>query len=243
MADLAELQRRFHAIATGGLAATDAHELLSSNPARIAIYRSMYRDRLVDAIAADYPKLVAVLGDSWSEIAYAYLRACPPAHPDIREAGRRLAEFLRDRGHTHDAELAQLEWARADVFYGADAVPLARADLATLDPVEFPNLRLRLVPASAIVTLTSNADVRWSAIEDDLEPPEAWAASRAVVVWRRGITVIHRTLDPEEITCVELLGRGTTFGTICDALAAAPDPAARAIELLIRWLDAELLQA
>ncbi|MGE0551035.1 MAG: putative DNA-binding domain-containing protein [Kofleriaceae bacterium] len=242
MADLGDLQRRFYAIATGAAPAADATELLAGDPARIEIYRSMYRDRLIDAIAADYPKLVSVLGEVWPEVATAYLRACPPAHPDIREAGRRLGEYLANDGRRYEAELARLEWARADVFYGPDATPLARERLAALDPAEFPTVRLVMVPAHAIVTLASNADARWSAIEDGQPPPPPAAGARTVVVWRRGtVTVVHRTVDVDEAACIAMLAAGTRFAEICEALAGAADPAARAIELLIRWIDAELL--
>lgn len=244
MRELAELQRRFHAVATGTVPLDEAADLIAGDHARLGVYRRMYRDRLVDAIAADYPKLVTLLGPRWPELAERYLRVCAPAHPDIREAGRRLAEFLATTGGTWDADLARLEWARSDVFFGGDSIPLGRDRLAALDPAQFPSLRLRLVPAHAVVVLASNADDVWSAIEDGVEPPPPCPASRSVLVWRRdATTVVHRTLDEDEGTCVELLARGTAFSAICDALAATRDPAERAIELLLRWIDAELLDA
>lgn len=244
MRELAAIQRRFHAVATGLAPFEEAADLIAGDHARLGMYRRMYRDRLVDAIAADYPKLAALLGSRWPELAETYLGACPPAHPDIRDAGRRLAEFLAVAGRTWDADLARLEWARADVFFGVDAIPLGRDRLAALDPGEFPSLRLRLVPAHASVVLASNADDVWSALEDGNEPPPQAPASRSVLVWRRGpTTVVHRTLDEDEATCVDLLARGGAFSALCEALVATRDPAARAIELLLRWTDAELLDA
>lgn len=60
----------------------------------------------------------------------------------------------------------------------------------------------------------------WDALEDAREPPAAVETTRTVLVWRRDVTVIHRTLEENEA-----------------------DPAARAVELLLRWLDAGILRA
>ena len=123
----------------------------------------------------------------------------------------------------------------------ADATALARDHLADLTPDDFPSLRL--IPASALVELGSNADDLWSAVEDGLPPPSAESTSRAVMVWRRSsFAVVHRTVDADEVACVRLLATGAEFSTLCEALAEAQDPAARAIELLLRWTDSEMLE-
>jgi len=62
-----------------------------------------------------------------------------------------------------------------------------------------------------------------------------------VLVWRRDITVIHRTLEPDEAITMRRVAAGASFGDICEALAGTADAASRAVELLLRWLDAELL--
>lgn len=242
MRELAEIQRRFYAIVTGATPIESAGSLFESGHARIEIYRRMYRDRLVDTLADDYPKLAALLGPSWLPLVDEYLHACPPAHPDIRQAGCRLADYLAWRGMTWKADLARLEWARSDVFFAADAVPLTRDDLTAVDPVEFPGLRFAAVPAHELVAIATNADDVWSAIEDGAEAPAPSSAARTVMVWRRGATtVVHRTLDADEAVCLARVAGGARFEDVCDVLAGAPDPAARAIELLLSWLDAELL--
>ena len=244
MRDLADIQRRFHAIATDATPLDDAAELIRGEHTRISIYRRMYRDRLIEAIAGDYPKLVELLGHRSRTVIGAYLRECPPADPDIHHAGRRLPAFLAQTGERWEQDLAKLEWARAEVFFGPDALPLTRGHLSALAPADFPNVRLRIVPASAFLELGSNADDLWSAVEDKLGPPPPEPATRSVVVWRRGaMAVVHRTLDVDEAHCARLLATGATFSDICESLANATDPAPRAIELLLRWVDAEMLDA
>jgi len=122
---------------------------------------------------------------------------------------------------------------------------MSRDDAAALPPEAFPRLPLGLVPASALVELATNADELWDAIEAERAPPAPAAAPRAVLVWRRELTVIHRTLEPDEAGALRRVRGGASFGEVCEALAetGAADVVARALELLLRWLDAEAIGA
>ncbi len=234
---------RFHAAVTGRAPLDSARDLVVDDRvdslSRLEVYRHAYTARIADVLEHDYPKLAHIT--DLRALVPAYLRAHPPSHPSLREVGANLGGFLATRGDAgHLVELATLERARTEVFDGPDATPLARADLAELDPAEFPALRLQLIPSSHIATLTTNADDIWDTIEADREPPAAAPATRTVLVWRREYTVIHRTLEPDEARVAPSLAAGTTFGELCDDLDA---PAERAIELLVRWLDAQCLRS
>ena len=260
--DLAALQRAFHDACTGAAPLASARDLVREDgvdPARrLGAYAHAYRARIAGVIAADYPKLRALLGEvGFDELVDPYLRAYPTRHPSLREAGLHLAAFLDGEGRAAHAELARLERARVEVFDGPDAAPLSRDDLAALPPEEFPLLRLRLVPASVLVELTTSADDVWDAIEDASDDAGALPAGyappapvpvpvppgRAVLVWRRDLTVIHRTLEPDEAASLRRLAApgGATFADVCEALAGSASAVERALELLLRWLDAAAL--
>jgi hypothetical protein len=249
VADLAALLRAFHDACTGAAPVASARELVREDGVdpvrRLRAYAHAYWARIAGALAADFPKLRAHLGaEAFDALVVPYLRAHPTRHPSLREAGLHLARFLDERGQPAQANLARLERARVEVFDGPDAAPRSRDDCAALPPEDFPRLPLRLVPASARVELSTNADDVWDALEDDRPPPEAAAAPRAVLVWRRGLAVIHRTLEPDEAPALRRVQAGATFGEVCEVLAeAAPgaDVVPRALELLLRWLDAEVL--
>lgn len=212
---------------------------------RLRVYATAYVSRIGGVLEEHYPKLRALLGDAaFRPLVRAYLRAYPPSDPSLREAGAQLARFLFDttRDLLH-VDLARLERARIEAFDGPDAAVLTRDAVAALPPEAFPGLRLALVPTARLVLATTNADDVWDALEDGRPPPAPAAAARTFVVWRRAITVLHRTLEPDEASALHQLGAGSTFARICEAFAEAPDPTARAIELLLRWLDAELLAA
>lgn len=250
MADLAALLRAFHDACTGAATLESARELVREDGIdpvrRLRVYAHAYWTRIAGALAEDFPKLRALLGtEAFDALVVPYLRAHPTRHPSLRETGLHLARFLDERGRPVHADLARLERARTEVFDGPDAAhgAMSRDDAAALAPEAFPGLPLRLVPASALVELSTNADEIWDAIEDGRPPPEEAAAPRTVLVWRRGVTVIHRTVQPDEAAALRRVRVGAHFGEVCEVLAgaASADVALRALELLLRWLDAGAL--
>ncbi len=262
---------RFHAAITGAAPLDSARDLveagaISSELERLHVYEHAYTARIASVLVHDYPKLARLVGEcvlrSWTA---SYLRAYPPSSFTLREAGANLARWL-EADHAASAsselraDLARIERARHEVFDGPDATPLTRDDLATLAPAEFPSLKLRLVPSSRVVTITTNADDIWDAIENENGNenvignentatenvatggaiiPSVVDPKRTILVWRRELTVIHRTLEPDEGPIVETMIAGTTFGAACELLESAE----RAVELLVRWLDAAIVRA
>jgi hypothetical protein len=235
---LAAIQHRFHDAVTAG---ADARELVARGD--LGVYARMYAARLFDVLADDYPKLHAAVGeDRFGAIVAEYLRAHPPRTCTLRDAGAALPAFLASGAGAPPwcADLARLERARAEVFDGPDAAPLTRDELTAEG---LPSLVLRWIPSSAVVRIAWDVDVLWSAIEDGADLPPSAPADRAVLVWRKDVTVYHRTLDPDEAQLAAAIAAGVAFADACEALAGSGlvEPAARACELLLRWLDAEAL--
>ena len=244
MADLAALQRQFYDRVTAGV---PCEGLAASGD--LAIYAGMYTTRLVDALAEDFPKLRAALGgDGFTALAGDYLRAHPPRSFTLRDAGSALAAHLRGDPSAPPwaADLAALERARVEVFDGPDAAPLGHAEAAALGD-QLAELVVAWVPSSAVVELGWTVDELWSAIEDEQPLPEplAVAARRTVLVWRRDVAVLHRTLDPDEAELAPQVARGARFAEVCEVLGALHGEAAsaRAVELLVRWLGGEAIAA
>jgi hypothetical protein len=265
---LAELQGRFFELITGPKGIVDelvrrgiperelgsiiAGDARASAVERLDVYANMYFFRIFDVLRADYPKLVAVAGaETFHDLATDYLQAHPSRHPSLRFVGAALPDFLARHalGATRPwlAELAALEWARVDVFDRADAEALGQAALSALAPEAFAELALAPVPACALVPADWTVEDVWRAIEGGREPaaPTMADPGHAIVVWRRGVTVHHRTVGARERRALELLLPGTTFGALCtvlgDELDSAETAAQLASECLGRWLADDLL--
>lgn len=212
---------------------------------RLRVYRTAYLSRIGGVLEEHYPKLRALLGDAaFRPLIRDYLRAYPPHDPSLREAGAELWRFLFPTKRYLHVDLARLERARVEAFDGPDAEVLTRDHVAALPPEQFPELRVKLVPTAQLLLVTTNADDVWDAIEDDRTPPAALDIRRVILVWRRDVTVIHRTLEEDEASALlqtTSSSLGNTFAGVCEAFGTQPDPSARAIELLLRWLDAEIL--
>lgn len=243
---LAEIQRRFHALAVGDPAgAAPAAELLRGGrelgpEERAAIYAGMYDARLADALAADFPRLAALLGhERMYGLAEAYARAHPSDDPDIGRFGRRLAAWLREHpapDRPDLADLAELEWARSEVLVEADATPASRADLAALGPEGFAAASVRFVPALRLVRLEHDAAAVWRALEAGQPAPPPARREAAVAVWRNGFDVVHAELPAAEAAAFLSALTGAPLGEVLAAFEG-PGAAEAGFAALASWLD------
>jgi hypothetical protein len=263
---LRELQLRFAAAlldapAEAPLAAVDPALLAlvddrgGLGPAeRLEIYADMYRTRLVDVLAEDFPRVRALLGEpGFRALACRYLARHPSTRPSVRHVGGRFAGFVAVQAGTPPflADLARLEWARVEVFDAPDAEPLRLADLEPLPASEWPALRLRLVPACRVVESAWPVQRIWEAAVAPAEgeaPGDAGARdwrpeATTIRVWREGWSVSHAAMGLTEARALRAVQEGLPFAGVCAALEGDdPDAAAReAGGLLLRWLEDQLL--
>jgi len=215
---LAELERRFHALATAGGDVGEIDDDFVSTPdlpaeERLRIYRNMYWIRLVDTLAEQFPQLAGALGGpAFAETARAYLRAHPPTSPSLRELGSKLPEFLAGRPEGAElAEIAALEWTELDLFDGPDATPLSLDAVQALDPEALAELPLVLSPTARVVGTR--------------------------LVYRKDFDVYHRSLEPGEEAALAEVARGTSVGLLCERLGDAQ----AVFATLARWLADEIL--
>lgn len=194
------------------------------------------REWLTGAVRARFPKLATALGDAvFDAMLGAYLDRELPARRSVRESGTRLADFLASSPGfpVWYADLARLDRAHGDVIHAPVVTPLARRDL-TLEHA------LRLVPAHALVELTTDADSLWHALERGALPavPRELEWPRTVLVWRTdGLAIHDRVVEPDEAIALRAATRGTSIAELASVLVG-DNPQARALDLALRWIDA-----
>jgi hypothetical protein len=244
---LAETQALFHEVLTSAepVAAERIEACFAGTPGhpaveRVAIYANMYLWRLVEALRETFPNLVRFLGDeTFAGLAEDYLRRQPSEHHDVGQVGRRLADFLReypDPERLDLADLAELEWARHEVFFAPPAEPASPKAFAGLDAEAFARTSVVLSPALRVLVLDHAAAPLWRRLEDGekVEPPVAGTST--VAVWRSGFEVFHRALSLDEAVALEGAASGDSLATICAAFDEREDPAAAAHAALSTWL-------
>jgi hypothetical protein len=244
---LAETQALFHAAVTG--TAVDPAEVEScfagtpalSAPDRLEIYAGMWFWRQVEALEAEFPALRACLGpERFQGLCRDYLRAHPSEHHDIGRLGRALAPFLRShpaRERADLGDLAELEWARSEVFLEAEAAAAGREVLSSLTPEAFAGAHLKLSPALRLLRLEHPAQESWIRAMRGEGAPSSPPAPTSLAVWRTGYEVFHAPLGMAEAQALCRARQGACLGEVCAAFAAEEDPARSAYTALASWLD------
>jgi hypothetical protein len=139
---------------------------------RLDIYANMYFFRLHDCLREDFPRTAAWLGgDRFHNLATDFLLAHPSSHPSLRFLGVPLPAFIAGHPLAGEypglADMARLEWNRADIFDAADAPALTRERLATLPQEKVGDGRLRLIPAFRLLRMEYDIAPLWRRLEKD----------------------------------------------------------------------------
>jgi len=206
---------------------------------RVAIYRDMYAARLVDALRETFPNLARLLGDGrFAALGEDYLARHPSEHHDVGRIGRHLPAFLRaypDPGRADLADLAELEWARNEVFFARDPETAGVEALATLAAEAVGRARLRTSPSVRVLVLEHDVAAVWRRLEGGEPPGPPVPGPSAAAVWRRGFDFFHCDLPPHEAAALRAALDGETLDAICAHFAERPDPAAEAHAAISSW--------
>jgi hypothetical protein len=231
MSSLAELQQRFANALYAPEGEVPAFAVAGAEPAseRMDIYRRAIFANYRKALAATYPAVRRILGDSlFAAVVDAYVRAHPSASGDLNDYGDTFGAFLEEHppnaAHPYLGDVARLEWAIDEVNRAADTALRPERVLeaiAAVAPERLSGIRLRLAARFRLVSSPYPIMSIWQAnaagdAGDLRSPTDAPGDSLAV---RR---------DPDGIVVERLsAGDGTWLGalasgaTLTDAIAAA----------------------
>jgi hypothetical protein len=251
MNELAKLQRAFQR-AVLEHSPLFAHSVVARRGAtaedRIAVYRDAYRLRLIEALAANYPRLRELIGeDAFNSIADTHIDAHPSSDPSIRWFGKHLAQQMQRSFAAQPwlGELAAWEWAIANAFDAQNAQRVSMPSLAAVAADAWPTLRFEFHPSVQCLRMRTNAPALFKALtEDSALPAPATGEESAWVIWRDDLTPCFRSLSPGAAAALTLLMQGASFEAMCTELCAwyAADEAARQAAMLLReWIEAGMV--
>ncbi len=197
-------------------------------PRRMAVYRELFFNNLVDLLGGTFPVLSRILGDrGWRALVRDFYAHHHAHTPYFLELPREFMEWLQARGPTQDepafaAELAHYEWVELALAISEESSPPSAA--APADPLSAP---------LAVSPLAWPLAYRWPVhrIGPDHQPAEAPAAPTFLVVYRNGADQVQfLEIGAETARLLDALERGpgqTAREALAEPAAAAGSAGAR----------------
>ena len=225
----------------------DTLRALAEQPG-FAVYRNTVLKSCIDALQANYPAVLRLVGEPWFRAAAAlHARAQPPSDTRLLLYGKNFPDFLRDFAPAADlpylSGVARLDRCWSEAHVAADAVALAPSALADLPLAQLGALVLQPHPAARWAWFESQPiytlwrrNRNGGAEDADDDDPLAWTGEGALL-----------TRPDGAVTWTALDAAGCVFLDACTAglpLAQAASAAlARQAGTDLAQLMARLLQA
>ncbi|MBA3511131.1 DNA-binding domain-containing protein [Sphingomonas sp.] len=192
-----------------------------------AVYRNTWVKSLLEALAANYPVIAALLGaDVFKSVAIEYVRTQRSASPVLALYGHSFPAHLAGLPLLDElpyiADVARLERLWTECLFAAESEPLNPAVFHQLMPKQAATLRPRLHPAARLARFESPAVTIWAAHQQgefkEFEPE--WQIEHALV-HRKGASVSVRLLPEPEFQLLWELQQGRSIGAAIRTVAAA----------------------
>jgi len=224
--DLMQLQAEFKDYLFSGANEAAFAPLVAANNGidvshRLDVYRNAYYIRLQEALAHDFPALLACMGDAaFGREMAAYLKACPSTSPSLRQLGEQLPGYLSDHNTPSLADLARLEWAILEAFDAADTGVLTAEALQNIPPERWQDLYFELHPSVSVLDVSAHAYEAWNAHRQRQSLPVQQNNSMVpLLIWRSpGGPVIKSVSTECHVLLVSLRDR-LSFAQVCERLA------------------------
>lgn len=200
-----------------------------ADPRRFAVYRNNVFVGLIDAIAATYPAVLALVGEEFFRAAAReFVMQHPPESPILIAHGGLFPEWIEAfppaASVPYLGDVARLEWAWNRGYNAADADPMDAAKLTDLPPEQIVASCVTLHPSFAtvaspypVVSLWAQATRRVEPVELDLSKPE-----NALIV-RPHEVVDVRAISPVMMAFLQALAGGATIGEASEVPEADQD--------------------
>lgn len=200
--------------------------------AGLRVHRNTVIKALVDAVLANYPTVVVLMGQEWlADVARAYVQQHPPRHAVLAGYGETFPDFLRAMEVEHDwpylPGVAELDRAWTQSLLAPDSPTLTPARLAGLEAAVLATLPLRLHPGARYGVYASSAVTVWRANRSPATAPTELhidGRDEAAVMVRNDEGVVLLPLDAAGRAFVEAIISGSGIGEAASAaLQIAPD--------------------
>ena len=225
-----------------------AQALIADHPplspkARIEIYAEMYWLRMRDTLRVSFPAVHSALGDhDFDALVADFLRQHPSTHHSLDRLGAPFAAFLRT-AHPEQADVAALEWARAESFIAIDGPVVPFSELQAIPAESWGELSLKAHPSVRVLELERDPQPVLRAQRDGNPIPPALETPTSMVVWRTAFVVFHAPISTREATAVRALIVGASLPELLAPFEDLDDGGVSAFEALQSWFSEGMVSA
>ena len=181
---------------------------------RFAVYRNNVYASLIETLRSRFPVIFRLAGeDLFRAIAREFIKGGPPRSPALLEYGEGFPAFLEGfepiADHPFMADIARLEWLRAQAYHAADATPIVPAALQEMAPEHLGDIVITLHPSAGLITSPYPIVAIWETNTHDAEvrPIGPGEPGQDALVVRRGLEVIVVRLGPGAHAFIGALAR------------------------------------
>jgi hypothetical protein len=200
---------------------------------RLAIYRNNFLIGLGEALKANFPVTLQLLGrEFFEQAARRFVLAHPPRRPCLFEYGDAFPDYLRDLPQLaalpYVAEMARFEFARI-AAYNAPAEPFVTAEtLSGLSPDRLEALPVRRARHAQLVPVNAPIVTLWTAHrqpEPDLSVVDMTARAHTLLVCRPDRTLVVQEIEAPAARFFSAAAEATPLGHAAVRSGAADDAA------------------
>jgi hypothetical protein len=199
-------------------------------PDRFRVYRNNVTVGLVDALAATYPAVQALVGETFFRAAAREaVRANPPRSPVLIDYGGFFPDFLAGfppaASLPYLADVARLEWAWTRAYNAADAAPAPVSILGDVAPEALSGARLVAHPSLRLVASRYPVVTIWAETTGRIDRAKVdMRRAETALILRPALQVSVRAMAPGEAAFLVAILDGAPIGAAAEAAtAAAPE--------------------
>lgn len=183
---------------------------------RFDVYRNNVAVGLTDALEAAFPIVRKLVGDQFFRaMAGVYLRKHPPKTPLMMFYGAAMPQFLRRfqpaKSIGYLPDIAALELAMRQSYHAADTKPADANAFTALAPDALMGARLRIAPATQVVTSDYPIHAIYRA-NTTVDAPKPVMQAEAVLITRPGFDPQIQLINAPAAACIIALQGGQSLG-------------------------------
>lgn len=220
---LAALQSAFQDAVLGAADGALAQHLAPNQLMRVAVYRATVQGSLAEVLAAAFPVTQRIVGPAYfAALAGRFAVSRPPRLPQLSAYGADFPDFVADAGAHHKlpylADVARLEWARAESYFAAEAPALAPGAVAAIAPEALDDFQLSLHPATRLVRSSYPIHRIWQVNQPEVTdvPAVDMSVPETVLLTRKNGQVALRVIAPGDAAFVDAIAAGSGLGKAAD---------------------------